>query len=326
MVVVALLLAGVAAAAALPGLLPGGTPPSSPGPSANAPALAAPATSAPGAPSEAASPGGSGSPTASGGSTGLASQPPTPEPSAPTVEPEELTGYLWPVRNGRLSAFYDYRDSGFLAVGGRRIHEGVDVTTFCGDRVRAAHDGTVLHAGRRFGPHVGFSGTLDPFYARLERRGSMSQLPIAVVIDDGNGYRSVYVHLSVASVRAGDIVSAGDDIGLQGATGNASGCHLHYELIRMDGPWMAVAPELVEEQRYPAAVRERVDPLRVLSLDGRGAPRLIPGIDPPEEPPRADPASSAAPSPGATLLPTPLPTSTASPTTSAPPAASGTSP
>jgi murein DD-endopeptidase MepM/ murein hydrolase activator NlpD len=232
---------------------------------------------------------GSIAPLASGAPTvgGLpqAAGPPLPPPL--TVVPERLSGYVWPVRRGRLTGYYDYRRGGLLVVGGRRIHEGIDITTFCGDRVRAAHSGTVLHAGRRFGPHVGFAGSLDAFYARLERRRAIGHLPIVVVIDDGNGYRSSYVHLSDTFVEAGDTVAAGDRIGLQGATGNASGCHLHYELIRMDGPWMRVAPERVEEELYPSLVRERVDPLRILSLDDRWAPRPVPGIDPPKVPPGA---------------------------------------
>src|SRR5690606_24074234 len=141
--------------------------------------------------------------------------------------------------------------------------EGLDMASFCGDDVYAAHAGEVVASGRRFYHAMGFSDSLDPFYARLERRGSITDLPIAVVIDDGNGYRSVYVHLSEASVKVGQRVKAGQRIGAQGDTGNASGCHLHYELIRMDGPWMAVAKERVRQDRYPPFVRERVDPLRV---------------------------------------------------------------
>jgi murein DD-endopeptidase MepM/ murein hydrolase activator NlpD len=213
---------------------------------------------------------------------------PSATPSGPTSKPpEELTGYRWPVqRKARLTSFYGYRETGFVTIDGKRVHEGLDMASFCGDDVFAAHAGLVLAAGRRFYPFVGFSDSVDDFYARLERRGRMTDLPIAVVIDDGNGYRSVYGHLSETSVRPGQRVKAGQRIGAQGDTGNASGCHLHYELIRMDGPWMAVARERVREDRYPPFVRERVDPLRVLSLRDKDAPRRIPGIDPPKDAPR----------------------------------------
>jgi murein DD-endopeptidase MepM/ murein hydrolase activator NlpD len=220
---------------------------------------------------------------------------PSGTPTLPlSKEPAALTGYRWPIqRKARLTGFYDYRDTGFLAIDGRRIHEGLDMASFCGDNIRAAHDGVVLAAGRRFADHTGFSEPMDAFYARLERQGRMGDLPIVVVIDDGNGYRSVYVHLQQVNVKVGRRVKAGDVIGYEGDTGNASGCHLHYELIRMDGPWMAVAKERVREDRYPPYVRERVDPLRVLSMRDPGASRLVPGIVRPKDPPRQ--VGSAAP-------------------------------
>lgn len=201
---------------------------------------------------------------------------PTPEPAAGS--PESLTGYQWPIRNGLIYAFFAPRDSGFLVVDGDRIHEGIDVATFCGDTIRAAHDGVVKATGRDFDREMGFKTSLDAFYANA----NVGALPIVVVIDDGNGYRSVYVHLSKTAVKKGDRVKAGDVIGYEGATGNASGCHLHYEMFRTDGPWMKVAPQLVRQNHYPAFERERVDPFRVLSMDMPGHPGFILGINPPK--------------------------------------------
>lgn len=200
--------------------------------------------------------------------------------------PGKLRGYRWPITNGQLTGYYDYRDTGFLVVGGRRIHEGMDIASPCGSPVRAAHAGEVLAAGRDFARHTGFSEPLDDFYRRLRQQDRMRAMPLAVVVDDGNGYRSVYAHLESSAVKRGDRVKAGQVIGHQGATGNATGCHLHYELIRMDGPWMRVAAERVREDGYPRWVRERVDPLEVLSLSDPRAPRLVPSIQPPRDPPR----------------------------------------
>jgi murein DD-endopeptidase MepM/ murein hydrolase activator NlpD len=207
---------------------------------------------------------------------------------APTSKrPEKLTGYQWPLsRKARITAFYDWRDDGFLAIDGKRFHEGLDMTTSCGDDVHAAHAGTVRAAGRRFDNEMGFSEPMDAFYERLQKKGRISDLPIVVVIDDGNGYRSAYVHLRDATVKTGDKVKAGDLIGHIGDTGNADGCHLHYELIRMDGGWMNVAKERVKADRYPATERERVDPLRVLDLRDKDAPRITPGVVQPKDPPR----------------------------------------
>jgi murein DD-endopeptidase MepM/ murein hydrolase activator NlpD len=201
--------------------------------------------------------------------------------------PEKLTGYEWPLsRKARITAFFDWRDDGFLSLDGKRFHEGLDMTTFCGDDVHAAHDGVVKAAGRKFDNEMGFNAPLDDFYARLLRKDRMMDLPVVVVIDDGNGYRSAYVHLRDATVKAGDTVQAGDLIGHLGETGNANGCHLHYELFRMDGGWISVARERVKNDHYPTMERERVDPLRVLDLRDKDAPRITPGVTQPKDPPR----------------------------------------
>lgn len=212
-------------------------------------------------------------------------QVPTPDPTpAPTsLPPERLEGFVWPIRNARISSMYGPRDNGFLYINGERVHDGIDLATWCGDKIRAAHDGVVLYAGRKFDEHIGYSEPPDRFYAYIERIGAERQLPIAIVIDYGNGYRGFYVHLSQASVEAGDAVEAGQVIGFEGATGNATGCHLHYAIIRMDGPWQQVEPSLVENPGYPALVRERVDPLLVLPIPHEHAPRrFLPKPLPPE--------------------------------------------
>ena len=220
----------------------------------------------------------------------------------PSLEPEDLTGYRWPMRpRARITTWFAPTDHGFVVIDGQRVHDGIDLATFCGDHVRAAHDGRVLYAGRRFDRYLGYSGPLEPFYARLkERKLPMTVLPIVVVVDDENGYLSAYVHLMRASVRRGDRVRAGQVIGREGATGRASGCHLHYMLIRLDGGWQRVAPDAVRKLRYPPLVRERVDPLRVLSLADPGAPRRVPGIPPPKVSPGSRPP---APDPGPERMP-----------------------
>ena len=207
-------------------------------------------------------------------------QPTDPPPTS--AEPEKLTGYHWPLFHARITSFFEPRSTGFLVVDGQRIHQGLDITTYCGDHVQAAHAGTVVAAGRHFADQVGFISPPDAFYAKYEKAGTMGELPIVVVVDDGNGYRSMYVHLAQTSVKIGDHVNAGDTVGLEGMTGNATGCHLHYELVRMDGPWMRVAAEQVKENHYPLWQRARIDPLRVLSLKDPRAARLVPGINPPK--------------------------------------------
>jgi murein DD-endopeptidase MepM/ murein hydrolase activator NlpD len=190
-------------------------------------------------------------------------------------DPAELTGYSWPIRNSLITGRMGPRDFGaFVIIDGQGVHDGLDIATFCGDKVRATHDGTVLYAGRNFDPYIGYWGDPTPIYARLERLGRVNEQPIVVVVDDGNGYRSMYVHLQEALAEPGTAVKAGDVIGLEGMTGYATGCHLHYTMIRMDGVWLATVPRLAQFG-YPPLVRERIDPLKVLPWGDEYAPQKL---------------------------------------------------
>jgi murein DD-endopeptidase MepM/ murein hydrolase activator NlpD len=51
-----------------------------------------------------------------------------------------------------------------------------------------------------------------------------------VIVDHGNGYQTLYAHMSTISVSAGDVVSQGQTIGIMGSTGRSTGPHLHYEI------------------------------------------------------------------------------------------------
>ena len=89
-----------------------------------------------------------------------------------------------------------------------RTHLGTDYAAGQGTMVWATASGRVVQAGWRGG------------YGNL------------VEIDHGNGYRSRYAHLSRVSVRQGQRVDQKTPVGLVGATGLATGPHLHYELIK----------------------------------------------------------------------------------------------
>jgi murein DD-endopeptidase MepM/ murein hydrolase activator NlpD len=198
------------------------------------------------------------------------------------LAPHALRGYEWPLRKGRLTLGFQHTEWGSRLVDGKRFHDGIDLATFCGDRIRAAHDGVVLAAGRHFDDHLGWVGDLRPYYNRLDRKGLWQQLPIVVVVDDGNGYRSVYAHFSEIVVKKGERVTAGQLIGYEGRTGRASGCHLHYGLFSpLETARFRIHPDTVRRMKLPRWQIARVDPLLVLP-DRRGdpEPNILAGPDP----------------------------------------------
>jgi murein DD-endopeptidase MepM/ murein hydrolase activator NlpD len=116
--------------------------------------------------------------------------------------------YVWPTTLHYLSG-YDYT----------AIHHGIDIAGQLGNPVYAVDYGVVVYAGvNNFG------------YGNL------------IIVDHGgkNDWQSVYAHLSEIDVSCGESVDQSQTIGLVGATGNASGPHLHFEL-RENGstvnPW-----------------------------------------------------------------------------------------
>ena len=91
-----------------------------------------------------------------------------------------------------------------------RAHLGVDYAAAKGTPVRSVGVGTV------------------------ENAGNMGGYGNAVVIKHNNGHATVYAHLSKVLVRRGQSVSQGQSVGLVGATGWATGPHLHFE-FRVNG-------------------------------------------------------------------------------------------
>ncbi len=183
--------------------------------------------------------------------------------TAPPIE--SLVGYVWPLAHPRLTLPFGPTVWGTRWVNGERFHDGVDLATFCGDRVAAVHSGTVLTASRHYDAYMGWLGDLGPYLKLLDQRGLWPTLPIVIVIDDGNGYRSVYAHFSRVTVKPGQQVKAGQLIGYEGMTGRASGCHLHYDLFSpLELTPMAIRSDVVKRMKVPKAEIARVDPLLVL--------------------------------------------------------------
>jgi peptidase M23-like protein len=121
-----------------------------------------------------------------------------------------LYGHMFPVMGT-----HDYGDAGARFGSGRggRSHRGQDVFARCGTPLAAARAGKVVYSG-----YHGLAG----YYL--------------VIHGSGSGRDYVYMHLNrPALFRAGDQVYTGQQIGEVGQTGNAHGCHLHFELWSAPG-------------------------------------------------------------------------------------------
>jgi murein DD-endopeptidase MepM/ murein hydrolase activator NlpD len=176
-----------------------------------------------------------------------------------------LTGYVWPIAHPRLTLPFGPTPWGTRVVNGQLYHDGIDLATFCNDRIMAAHDGVVLAVGRHFDDLLGWVGSLAAYYKRLDVHHLWPELPIVVVIDDGNGYRSVYAHFWKTTVQVGQRVRAGQLIGYEGMTGHATGCHLHYSLFSpLETRTFGIEPKVAKDMRLPRLEIARVDPLLVL--------------------------------------------------------------
>ena len=205
---------------------------------------------------------------------------PLPQPTSKT--PDKLKGYRWPVRGGMIARYYEPHAQGDFQIDGVRIHDGIVITWFEGAIVKAAHKGKVVAAGRDWAYHVGFlgdRGDLDELYAgyapiddpRKARNSGKPWFSRGVVIDDGNGYYSVYTEIKDLLVEPGEKVKAGQPIGHMA---RAEGMQMmRYRLVRMDGLPMRVHGA-ARQRGYPDYAAERVDPLAVLKTDARKMPQM----------------------------------------------------
>ena len=117
--------------------------------------------------------------------------------------------FAWPTPSTSLITSY-YGTRVHPVYGSERFHSGVDIGAADGSAIIAADGGTVVTAG--------WSGGYGN----------------CIMIDHGNGYTTLYAHLSGYAVSSGQTVSRGDTIGYVGSTGVSTGPHLHYE-VRQGG-------------------------------------------------------------------------------------------
>ena len=110
----------------------------------------------------------------------------------------------------RLASGYGTRFHPILKV--NKMHKGLDFAASTGTPIYATGDGSVKVSEFNSG------------------YGNM------VVLKHGNGYESLYAHMSRAKVRSGQKVKRGDVIGYVGTTGLSTGAHLHYEIHKNGEP------------------------------------------------------------------------------------------
>jgi len=107
--------------------------------------------------------------------------------------------FIWPANNQFLSGF-DYSPA--------TNHFGIDIDGNTGDAIYAADNGVIVYAGWN---NWGYGNV--------------------VVINHGNGWQTLYAHLSAVNVGCGQNVWQTNVIGAIGSTGNSTGSHLHFEMM-----------------------------------------------------------------------------------------------
>jgi murein DD-endopeptidase MepM/ murein hydrolase activator NlpD len=157
------------------------------------------------------------------------------------------------------------------------VHTGVEMPAAFGQDVRAAADGKVVVAGT---DHEVQYGVWKDYYGNL------------IILEHGfPGFPSIYslyAHLSAIDVSVGQKVAAGEIIGQVGATGGATGPHLHFEvrssstaLKNIRNPELWLQPHLFSGQPGGAIAGlvtgvngrpRKVDSITVQPLDDNGQP------------------------------------------------------
>jgi len=192
--------------------------------------------------------------------------------SVAAEERRAADGYVWPVRNARITQAFGPSADGLFIVDGKPFHDGIDIANFCGAPILAAHAGTVVAASRHIVGQTGWTGDLAAYDAYMTSKGLWGTAARVIVIDDGNGLRSVYLHLHRIDVTIGQVVKAGQQIGLEGSSGHATGCHLHYSVYDPSSlvTW-ATNPKDATRYHLPSGEIARIDPITLLPSLAAGA-------------------------------------------------------
>jgi len=132
--------------------------------------------------------------------------------SSAGLKPMTVDISSWP----KLPGFFAYPTSGGWNKGIEHYYEAVDIINSCGSPIYASADGIVMEAKK--GWNLGYGN-----YIKIQHY---------------NGTLTVYGHLGDLYVKEGDKVSQGQSIGTMSDTGNANGCHLHFEVRGAQNPFV----------------------------------------------------------------------------------------
>ena len=113
--------------------------------------------------------------------------------------------FIYPIR-GRLTSRYGSRADPFT--GAKSFHTGVDLAAPTGTSIKASSDGRVAAAGWQ---------NVYGNYA---------------IITHAGGYQTLYAHMSSLSVKRGQYLTQGDEVGKVGSTGYSTGPHLHFSVYK----------------------------------------------------------------------------------------------
>ena len=131
--------------------------------------------------------------------------------------------FICPVKNARLTSAFGYR----TIAGKREFHQGIDLASNGRVPIYASADGTVIRA------------------QSLSSYGNVVMIRHNI---NGKRMETNYAHLDSYSVKVGQKVKQGEQIGIMGATGRSYGVHLHFEVH--NGEWKSGQPNAVNAMNY----------------------------------------------------------------------------
>lgn len=118
---------------------------------------------------------------------------------------------------------------GFHVTGASDDHHGVDFSVAPGTPVPSLTSGTVVYAENAGGGGGMYSGPYVPADNLARAKAFwINGGGNSVIVEDANGVRYSYAHLSKFGVKVGDHVNVGSFIGNSGSTGDSTGPHLHF--------------------------------------------------------------------------------------------------